>query len=605
MTTETAIANQRPPAWQRLVAGSFSVDLRSLALLRMGLAIMLLSDLVIRAADLTAHYTDAGIMPLELLRPLAKPGHWTLYSLNGSSLYAAILFVLSGLSALLMLVGYHTRIVTITSWVLLISLQNRNPALLFAADAVLRALMFWAMFLPLGACYSVDSAMNTSATPQPKQIVTGATIALIVQQCFIYMFSAAIKAKSSVWLDGTAVYYALSYDQYVTPLGQVLLKFPVLMTLSTHITMVLEIFGPLLLIVPFRNHLFRNLAVVLFIGLHIGFGLTLNIGIFPFLSSFSWLAFIPTATWDRWQKRVTTAERAGLQIYYDADCGFCKKVVHLFRTFLVLPGVPLEPAQSDPSIEADMQLHNSWVVVDYQGNRRFKFVALAYVIGLSPVLGWLAPVLNWSPLMAAGTRFYEAIANNRKVAGNFTKPFKFRAWQVNHYRVQTLLVLVLLLYTTLWNFSVYAPDLFKRRIWQTLSPIGRVTRLDQSWSIFAPGPPRDDGWHVIPGQLADGREVDIFRDGQPVQWEKLSLAERQRLYRNMQWRTFFINLNRGLSEALYPYYAQYLCRNWNQHHPAAQRLEQFDIYFMDERTVPPGQTQTVTKTKTWHQKCSA
>ena len=41
----------------------FGIDTRSLAVFRIGLALTILLDLVLRAQDLGAHYTDAGVLP--------------------------------------------------------------------------------------------------------------------------------------------------------------------------------------------------------------------------------------------------------------------------------------------------------------------------------------------------------------------------------------------------------------------------------------------------------------------------------------------------------------------------------------------------------------
>lgn len=73
----------------------------------------------------------------------------------------------------------------------------------------------------------------------------------------------------------------------------------------------------------------------------------------------------------------------------------------------------------------------------------------------------------------------------------------------------------------------------------------------------------------------------------------------------MQWRTYFINLNRAIGKKLYPFYGQYLCRTWNNQHTGGQTLKNFDIYFMNERTVPPGKPQTIEKKQTWQQSCSS
>ncbi|MTJ07679.1 HTTM domain-containing protein [Anabaena sp. UHCC 0204] len=595
---------QQKTSWKKKLETVLGLDLRSLAAFRIGISLIILTDLLTRYSDLTPHYTDIGVLPRTLLQEITKTGHWSLHTISGEPIFQILLFIIAAFFAVLMLVGYRTRIATIASWVLLISMHNRNPALIFAADDVLRALMFWAMFLPWGACYSLDRALNTSQRQLPEKVFSGATLALMCQQCFIYIFSAAIKTKSPTWTDGTAVYYALSYDQYVTYFGYFLLNFQPVLNIFTKITLVLEWIGPLAIFVPVRNSLFRLVAVLTFIGLHVGFGLTLNIGIFPFLSSFSWLAFLPSEFWNGLEKRLQTPARQGLKIYFDADCGFCKKVVHILRTLLILPGTPLLMAQEDPDIYADMQTHNSWVIEDYQGNRYFKFKGIVYVVSLSPIFRFLVPLLNWKPIMAGGTRFYEAIAINRKLAGNFTKPLKFRPLEVRNSRFLNILAVMLLIYAFIWNIQSYAPDLFKRKIWKNTEVLGRVTRLDQSWSIFAPGPPQDDGWHIIPGRLQDGTEVDIFRSGNPVNWDKPSLAVRSSIYRNMQWRTYFINLNRAIGKKLYPFYGKYLCYAWNSQHQGNQKLENLDIYFMDERTVPPGEKQTVEKKLTWQQSCT-
>ncbi|MEM6426933.1 MAG: HTTM domain-containing protein, partial [Cyanobacteria bacterium P01_D01_bin.128] len=359
---------------QSALGSRYGLDLRSLALLRIGLALIILTDLFRRSGDLTAHYSDAGVLPRSLLtQEYLTGGYWSLHALSGSPLFQGLLFVAAAIAAVFMLVGHKTRIATIVSWALLISLHNRNPALIFAADDVLRAVMFWAMWLPLGARFSLDSAFNPRSLNLPQRVFSAATLALMVQQCSIYIFSALFKTSSPIWWpDGSAVYYSLSFDQYVTPIGRLFLNAPPVMTLFNHATLILEWLGPLLIFVPFRTSFFRTLAVVMFVGLHLGFGLTLNLGIFPFLSAFTWLAFIPTDTWQRWTKRAFKAPQRGLTIYYDADCGFCKKVVCLLRTLLVLPDKPAFTAQSDDSICADMEAQNSWVVVDWQGQRHFK-----------------------------------------------------------------------------------------------------------------------------------------------------------------------------------------------------------------------------------------
>ena len=604
----------------------FGLDLRSLALFRIGLALVIIIDLIIRAGDLRAHYSDYGISPRsDSIDQFIDPWYWSIHLINGQPFVQGLLFILAGLIALALLFGYRTRLATIASWAMVISLHNRNHELLFAVDAVLRALLFWAMFLPLGGCYSVDSALDSSKKPPAKLFASVATFALMVQQVLIYAGSAAYKAKSEVWHDGTAVYYALSFDQYATPVGLFFLHhLSWLLAPFTLFSLWFEFIAPFIIFIPWRVTFFRCLAVILFVLLHLSFGLFFTLELFPFLSIASWLVFIPSAIWDNLATKLKTKQRQGLTIYYDADCGFCKKVVYLLRTFLILPGTPLLIAQQEESIYAEMQKHNSWVVVDWQGSNHYKWEAISYVVSLSPVFGFMASILRLSLIMSIGTKFYETIASNRKIAGNFTAPLKFRPLDIKPTLTLNIITLIFLLLTLTWNLTRFveqtvfrrpekekkqdfyslAYKILNRKTFNQIKPLGKLTRLDQSWSIFAPSPPQDDGWHVIEGKLKNDQTVDLLWGKEQISFDKPTREERDKLYRNSRWRTYFINLNRSIGQRLYPYYASYLCREWNRAQQNKQKLDSLTIYFMDEKTAPPNETQNVERTIDYEQSCS-
>lgn len=368
----------------------FGLDLRSLALFRVGLALVIIADLVTTG----------------LTQP--PPGQFKLWDsslLLSHPLVQGGLVVLTGLTALALLVGYRTRFMAISAWVLVLCVHLQNPVSMFTGNNTLPIWLFWGLFLPLGACYAIDSAMNTAAQKLPRQFVSVVTLALILQQCLIYWFYLPIETL------------------------------PLLVG-----------FIPLLLLIPWQTNLMRCWMVGGFILLDLGVALTQGLGLLPIISMISWLVFLPSWVWDRLYRSLCTPERQGLQIYYDAECGFCKKVVHLFRTFLILPGTPLLLAQSDPSIFADMEAYNSWVIVDWQGNRHFKFEAIIYVFSLSPLTWPLVPLLQSKPVTAVGTKFYETIATNRKAAGRLTKPFKFRPLEVRASPALNILALLFLTY---------------------------------------------------------------------------------------------------------------------------------------------------------------
>jgi hypothetical protein len=285
------------------VAAVLGLDLRSLALFRMAVSLVVLGDLAQRAVDLRAHYSDAGVLPRAALIDRFS-GDWavSLHLMSGRVEVQAFLFALHAVAALCLLVGLRTRLATVVCWALCCSLHARNPMVLQGGDDLLRVLLFWSIALPLGARASVDAyAARSARWWRPTSPFLGAgAIALTLQLCIVYACTAAYKHHPAWTTTGNAVYLALNIDQMARPLGQALLHhLPWVLRPLTLGTFWLETLGPLLLFVPFGGGRFRALAVALFVGFHAALGLTLQIGVFPFVCGAAWLAFLPGWFWER------------------------------------------------------------------------------------------------------------------------------------------------------------------------------------------------------------------------------------------------------------------------------------------------------------------
>jgi hypothetical protein len=289
---------------KRKLTGIFGSDLRSLAAFRIGIAILILLDLGDRTRDLRAHYTDWGVVPRAALIDLfLDPGCFSFHFMNGTWQWQLMLFVLAGLCALGLLVGYHTRIMTVISWLLLVSLQNRNPLVLQGGDILLRMSLFWAIFLPLGARSSFDRWLTSTEIPcretEARSILTWATVAVITQSLLVYIFAGIQKTGPEWTEDNTAVYYAMSVDQLTTPLGQRLLEYPELMRVLTYLALRIELFVPLLFLMPIFTGFFRTVAFVVLFGMQMGFAATIRIYLFPWTCVCATLPMLPSAFWNK------------------------------------------------------------------------------------------------------------------------------------------------------------------------------------------------------------------------------------------------------------------------------------------------------------------
>jgi hypothetical protein len=256
------------------------IDLRTLALLRVLLGVYVLIDLFMRARDLGAHYTDAGVLPRGLQIDFLHAAAWSLHLANGAAWFQALLFALAGFVALGLIAGWHTRLMTVLSWALMLSVQNRNTFILSGEDNLALLLLFWAIFLPLGARYSIDAALDRTQRFARNAYATVATAALLIQGMSMYFFSALLKTHP-IWVpDGTGVHYALQLDYLATPFALWFRQFQDAMQGLTYYVYALELAGPVLMFSPVFHRTLRTVLMLAFISMHLAFLLFLEIGFF-------------------------------------------------------------------------------------------------------------------------------------------------------------------------------------------------------------------------------------------------------------------------------------------------------------------------------------
>lgn len=286
---------------------TFGLDLRSLAAMRIGLAGVVLTDLAIRASDFHAMYSSEGLAPVAFVRSLQRIPVWSLHLLSGSDAWQIFLFGLATVIAVAMLLGYRTRLAVVASWILLTSVQMRLPIVLNAGDTLLRVALFWSMFLPLGAVWSLDAFRSDKPSgslgglPLSRYVnpfVSVATVALIVQLAIVYWFAGWAKWNDA-WLHEDALGNVFKFGLYGLPLGAALSDYPALTRFFSRATVWFELLGPLLLFIPWRVSLLRMLAFTGFVLLHVGIAVTMTVGLFSYAAIAVWMAMLPSEFWDR------------------------------------------------------------------------------------------------------------------------------------------------------------------------------------------------------------------------------------------------------------------------------------------------------------------
>ena len=110
---------------------SFTLNLKSLAAFRIGFGFLLLIDLYYRWIDASVFYTDYGVLPrINFIEKYLHAWKFSFHLANGSLLFIYFSLAVAALFALGLLLGYRTRLCAFVSWLLMISLQVRNPTIL-------------------------------------------------------------------------------------------------------------------------------------------------------------------------------------------------------------------------------------------------------------------------------------------------------------------------------------------------------------------------------------------------------------------------------------------------------------------------------------------
>lgn len=534
-----------------MLAGLFGIDLRSLAAFRIGVAGIVLVDLWYRGQNASAFFTDQGVLPrVDLIKSFewgdtfGFQHQWSLHMLSGALWLQIALLLIAALFAFWMLIGYRTRLAAIATWLLLLSLDARNPVILDSGDVLLRCMLLFSLFLPLGARWSIDQLRRPADPPLRDRITSLATVALMLQLCMMYVFSVAFKMQSvdgvqSPWTSGySAVYYALNIDAFTTPLGNWLRQFPQFMQAMTIGTVLLELVGPIIIFSPIFTKQIRVLACIAFAAFHAGLGLTMMLGIFPAICIVCWLVFLPGEVW---------VVLGGL--LERCCCLLPRGTVQFLLKGLTWPVY---------WALGGFRRGASYFVKGYLG-----IAALLITMGL---LGLIALPFRW-------------------LLQKPEQPSFRRRWYIE------AAVACVLVYVFLWNVrELDVEKLASRTLPLSLNAPARALGLDQNWSMFAPIPRTEDGWLVMKGTLHNGQVVNLWQFDQPLPFDKPALVSKT--FVSQRWLKYLDNLTTDAYAMHRLYFCNWLASRWNeQQSKGDHNREVYQVEFVQqlEITPPPGE----------------
>jgi hypothetical protein len=267
-----------------------------------------------------------------------------------------------------------------------------------SGDVFQRVILFWGLFLPLGEVWSIDATIKSwkkKFKPEKRNTyshLSVAGVALLIHVINVYTTSYYHKTGKEWLVDHTAVFYALQLDYFQMPLARFLLTLPEgMLKIMCVVTLFWEHYGGFFLLIPIKNDYWRILGVLGFWGMHLGFGLCLRLGLFYWITTALFFAFIPPLFWDRiffpW---IRTKERLGITVYYNSETGFSRNLAFFLKCFMLEETIFLPinkydseliinnekihpvshtedsitiPIEESPTLTSFPKNHNTWLLV--------------------------------------------------------------------------------------------------------------------------------------------------------------------------------------------------------------------------------------------------
>ncbi len=508
-----------------------SLDLRPLGVMRIAFGAVLFWSTVDLVPVLLSFFSDDGVAPRMTALSLSRPNRVSVFDVAGPEWLTILLFVVTLASIVLFSAGWRTRLTTITTFLLVTGLHERNLYVLDGSDNVLRVMLFWLVFMPSGARYSID-ALAREARGEP--VVTHGSALPIrmgqIQIAWVYLDTTLYKWPGNTWHDGTALRFALGLDHmFVRPLGQMMFEHRSIVAFGTYMAFATEVLffplvfvplckpetGPLAKVAGLFQPTWKSLALLAGVAMHFGIAILMSVGNFSLI---------------------------------------------MVSTYFLL----CEPEWVDPLVRF-VERRPLW---------------RSLVAGLSAALARPTAVAEGTvPARGRLARLERALASGR-----------VGAQAALHVAVLPLLMLLTMWYSLpeptkipplVLRWHKYTPelDVSPSRMWRPSAQLVEELELWQRWNMFSPRPLDHDIYLMGRGVLQDGTEVDVLRgdrgNGGPI------VPPIVPGFLFTRWTKYVSNLvaDKTKDAPWVMSFARYVCNEWNVRPPPGRSLlNTFKLY---------------------------
>lgn len=277
-------------------------DIAIVPFLRIIYGTLVLIHLVTLWPNAELWFTDQGVLKTSTAQQLLNGNQWSiLFWLPSTTFVVQCCLGMMFVHAILLLLGFASRLQAACLFLWLLSFQNRNFLILDGEDTLMRLYAFFLIWLPLDERFSITSAVRKKKQTPAKERPPWALRLIQFQIIALYASTALCKLQGDTWHAGTAMWYVSKMtDNFGRLIPATLFDYVAVSAFATWSALLLELTLPIALLIP-RT---RKWGMVAGLMLHLGIEVSMNLFLFQWFMIFGLLSFFRREDWSWLTKRV-------------------------------------------------------------------------------------------------------------------------------------------------------------------------------------------------------------------------------------------------------------------------------------------------------------
>ncbi len=489
------------------------------------------------------YYSNAGVLTnhYHLYRP-SSDYNFSVYHAFSSLEEVHVAFALSVFIHLCTMVGWHARLFSFLSFVLVTSLDNRLVMVENGGYVAVNLVVAYCALLPTDRRFSVDALLRTYRERKEQsvaalnerrpfawaedRIVSLVVFLAVLNLAAVYFFNVVNKSGEK-WRWGETVHYVLYLNRMVTGIAvffREILPMPVTRVL-TWVTLAWEALHVPWILAPTARKYTRTLAILGIWGLHTMFGVMFRLGPFAwFMIGWSFILIGP----EQWAlvEGLYRRKASPRVVVLDRGSPLAFAIGRLLSRLDNLALLTFEESDEGDAHPPLFEAKDPASGARSTGIQGFREILQALPAGLQAfwalrigTLGLLGPLLDAVSARREGIARFFGLGAQAEGEEEIDAPSPLRQkgrrfLHGTHELLVVYLAVCAIFQAIAENKAI--PEKFRPSLPKVMLATLIYPRMFQGWGMFAPNPITDDGVLTIDAITLDGRHIDPLTGNAPV-----------------------------------------------------------------------------------------